>query len=750
MSLPTFTLPDLLTSLPLTTFEFSPEAAAEATALLDAGPEAIFHRLLRDQESEAMLLASRRVLHAFLPLPDGGEGLEEQSVDADGIAAEVRAVRAELEPTIKALTELEPALREAVARQRAPLGLVGGCWLDTLSQPATQPSVLVNRLFEQHFVLRGEGKAGRSVHRRRRRALEDAGIHLPALTAADFLDKAQARPLTALHANFYLALGRLPASFLPEVVGVHYAFHALGTDDLLNGLAPALPEDRLRDVLAEYLDLTCESPHGPAERARLLAAVRRVLDLEHEHVAMLGELAGWRAGLSLGARAAEIVARHAPYAGLLHRDIRVAGSPLTETFAAPDFDAADFLTRFRRTPHLKPRPGGGCRFLDAIKFGGPMFAIFDEHESAVLTAWVAEVHATGGGGGSAAGGGRWPVPEADLPPIELPVNRVGDVQARRWRTAVETSAPPDVIHAELPALDDREFLYRLVNIEHFPNTLARAKERAREGFADGDVLLIHGAAGRHTDASWFDYTPDALRARVETIYWDKLVNPYEPLAEIPDREQVVFHQKTMALGNLIEAAWAHRVGNTGHDRRRSDELMFAIYADEMGRGEVRKNHITLIHQVMESMSIGLPHVRDAAFKDQEELPDSHYFFAIGQLCLGLFPDSFYCEILGYNLAIEMYGLGELRMHEIEKLRAHGFDTAYEDAHLSIDNVSTGHTRQAVDVITTYLDEVERDHGAVAVQEEWRRIWRGYASFAFFTEHQLVASLRENAEAELVI
>ncbi|MFI0444571.1 iron-containing redox enzyme family protein [Actinomadura sp. 6N118] len=739
MSLPTFRLPDLLTSLPLTTFEFSPGAAAEATALLDAGPEATFHRLLRDQESEAMLLAARRILHAFLPLPDGDSG---QNVDADDIAAEVRAVRDELQPALNAVIDLDPGLLEAVLRQRAPIGLVGGCWLDTLSQPATQPSVIVNRLFEQHFALRGEGKPGRSVHRRRRRALENAGIHLPALTAADFLDKAQARPLTTLHANFYVALGRLPASFLPEVVGVHYAFHALGTDDVLNGMAAALPESRLRDVLAEYLDLTRESPQGPAERARLLAAVRRVLDLEREHVAMLGELARWRAGLSLDAQVAEIIARHAPFAGRLHRDIRVAGRPLTETFAAPDFDAADFLTRFRRTPYLKPRPGGGCRFLDAIKFGGPMFAIFDEHESAVLTSWVAAVHAAGGGGGSAAGGGGGPV--------ELPVNRVGDVQAELWRTAVEASAPPDVVHAELPAIDDREFLYRLVNIEHFPNTLAKAKERALASFADGDVLLIHGAAGRYTDASQFDYTPEALRERVEAIYWDKLVNPYEPLSEIPDREQVVFHQKTMALGNLIEAAWAHRCGNTGHDLRRSDELMFAIYADEMGRGEVRKNHITLIHQVLESMSIGLPHVRDAAFKEQEELPDSHYFFAINQLCLGLFPDSFYCEILGYNLAIEMYGLGELRMHEIEKLRAHGFDIAYEEAHLSIDNVSTGHTRQAVDVITTYLDEVERDHGAAAAQEEWRRIWRGYASFAFFTEHQLIASLREKAEAELVI
>ncbi|MEU5883463.1 iron-containing redox enzyme family protein [Spirillospora sp. NPDC047279] len=716
MSLPIFRLPDLIASLPLTPFEFSPGVDGEADALLAEGPAATFHRLLRDQESEAMLLASRRIVHAFLPLPSSQP---DTGVSAGAIAAEVESVRAELAATLRALTEDGDVLRE-----RATLGLVGGCWLDTVSQPVTQPSVIVNRLFQHHFELRGKGRPGRSVHRARRRALENAGVHLPWITAADFLDKAQARPLTTLHASFYVALGRLPASFLPEVVGVHYAFHALAADDTLLGLPSPLPESELRAVLAEYLDLS-----GPAERARLLNAVRRVLDLEREHVTMLAELSAWRAGLSLDARAAEIVARHAPYAGRLHRDLRVAGRPLTETFAAPDFDAAAFLTTFRRTPYLKRRPDGGCRFLDAIRFGGPMFAIFDENESAVLTAWAAEVHASDG----------------DPPPVELPVNRAGDTQAERWRTAVETSAPPDVVHAKAHIADDREFLYRLVNIEHFPNTLALARERALAGLVDGEVLFTHGAAGRYTDASYFDYTPDALRHRVEAIYWDKLVNPYRPLAEIPDREQVIFHQKTMALGNLIEAAWAHRTGNLGHDRRRSDELMFAIYADEMGRGEVRKNHITLIHQVMESMEIDLPHVRDAAFKEQEEIPDSHYYFAIDQLCLGLFPDSLYCEILGYNLGIEMYGLGEIRMHEIEKLRAHGFDIAYEEAHLSIDNVSTGHTRQAIDVITTYLDEVERDHGAEAARDDWRRIWRGYASFAFFTEHQLVGSLPKDAE-----
>jgi len=163
---------------------------------------------------------------------------------------------------------------------------------------------------------------------------------------------------------------------------------------------------------------------------------------------------------------------------------------------------------------------------------------------------------------------------------------------------------------------------------------------------------------------------------------------------------------------------------------------------------------------MSSLSVHLPHVRDAAFTEQELLPDSSYPFPVHQVCMALFPDSFYSEILGYNLAIEMNGLGFVRMHEMDRLRAYGFDISYEEVHLSIDNVSTGHSKQSVDVIISYLDSVERTHSSAVVQNEWRRIWRGYAAFAYFIEHELIATLptedssasesTEHEDAELMI
>ncbi|MEU7067488.1 iron-containing redox enzyme family protein [Streptomyces sp. NPDC046161] len=733
---PAFPLPDLTTSLPPGPVEASPAALAEAERITAAAPAELFARLLADQESESALIAARMVLTSFLTTEQGeggpgdaeaaGDAEAEAEADADAVAAHVLAARAELAAALTPLREHDdPGIRAAVLRQRAPLALTGACWLDTVSQAATQPAEIVGRLFGQHWLLQGEGTAEAGQPARRRRALAGQGVYLPEVEAAGFLRDAGARPLTALHAAFRVALSRLPAAFLPEVVGVHYAAHALGLDELLLGGEPMLAESDVRPLLAEYLASTAQSPTGPEDRRRALAAVRLLVRMEREHTAVLTELARWQEGLSLDDQVAAIVARHAPHAGRQHRAVRLGTRKLTDWLDDEHLDAAAFVAEFRTSRQVRPaRDGGPCRFLKSIKFGGPMFGIFDEREAAVFTAWTRSIAA-----GEPAGPPSGPA-------------TAGDDAARAWTARLTAVRPAELVPREPdPAPDERTFFHRLVNFERYPNVLPLARARAEAGLSDAELLFSHGAGGLLTDAEYFDYTPEALMERVERIYWDKLVDPYEPLTEIPDRDQVVFEQSTYALGSLIDGTWAHRIANLGRRARRSDDMLFSIYADEMGRGDMAKNHITIIHKVLASMDMDLPHIRQEAFLDQGDLPDHLYGFSVHQVCLSLFPDTLYNEILGYNLGIEMFGLGAMRLHEIQKLRSHGFDISYEEAHLSIDNFSAGHARQSAEIVVAYLDDVRRASGGEAVQREWRRIWRGYASFAYFVEHALVKRVR---------
>jgi hypothetical protein len=712
-------LPDRTVALPARSFEISPAGRDEADRLRQLPVAELFFRLVRDQESDAVLLTCRRLLDAFLSPDVFPSAAPEPACGIAEVPALVEQVRAELAPVVAELAGLPADLRQLVYRQRAPLSLLDGCWLDLVSQPATQPAVLVNRLYAQHYRLRGAGNPARGQEHRRRRALEAAEVTLPPIGAQNFLAKAQARPLTALHACGYLALSRLPANFLPELVGVHFAFRMLGIDDLLLGSQPVLSGEELLSLLAEFAELA-----DPAAQARLLRAVQLVLDLEREHVGMLAELARWRSELSLESRVAEIIARHAPLAGRQHGRISVGGRLLSEIFTEAELDLTDFLGRFRESGYVRHGRDGTSPFTTAIKFGGPMFGIFDEQEAAVFRSWVASVQA------------------GERPSIEISPNTSGDAAAERWARRFAESEPADVLISSPTVADDRELFFRLVNIENFPNTLALAAEHARRNLADAELLFEHGAAGRYTDASYFDYTPEALYQHGERVYWGKLVDPYRPLTELPDRDEVIFTQSTYALGYLIDGAWLHKLGNTGHAERESDQMLFAIYADEVGHGDLVKNHITLTHRVLHSLGIDLPHIRTEAFKEQADLPDDLYGFSLHQLALCLLPDTFYNELLGYNYAIEMFGSGELRLHEIQKLRHHGFDDCYEQAHLTIDNFSAGHTKQAADIIVSYLDGVRRTAGEDVVQQEWRRIWRGYASFALFVEHALLKQLAD--------
>jgi hypothetical protein len=448
---------------------------------------------------------------------------------------------------------------------------------------------------------------------------------------------------------------------------------------------------------------------SPADRDRLHKALRVALDLEREHVVLLNELADWHQSQSLESKVAAIIARHAPYAGRHHTRIMVGDRPLADLFAT--LDPATFLAEFREADP--------ARFTKAIKFGGPMFGIFDAHEAATFQAWVQTVE------------------KGERPAIVIAPCTAGDAQAQARSAAITASTPDDLVITDPGTPTDRELFHRLINIETYPNTRPLAARRAARAFEDAEILFTCGAVGRYTDASYFDYTPDALYRRTERIYHDKLVAPYRPLEQIPDRDEVIFLQTTYALGALVDAAWIHRVANLGRYHRPCDGALFAIYADEMGHGDLRKNHITLIHKALASMDVYLPHISDPAFLTQADLPDDLYGFSLHQLCMALFPDTYFTEILGYNLAIEMFGLGELRLHEIQKLRHYGFDDCYEQAHLTIDNLSAGHSRQAADIIVSYLDDIRRTLSDAAVQHQWRRIWRGYASLAHFVEHTLL-------------
>ncbi|KTS26642.1 iron-containing redox enzyme family protein [Pantoea stewartii] len=720
---------DSTTALPYLTFHFSPHAKSALEAWLDKGSAKALYKIfagdIESEEQQLLALLLTKTLSAGAPA-----GLP--TLTATELPAFIATANATLRQRAAQLLQANEEDRKQLLRQRALLALTAGCWLDAVSQPATEPAEVVCLLSGQNFALKGHGEIADSQQKQRYRQFAAMGIAVPEVYTSGIIESLGSVELTAWQAAFWLALSRLSASHLPEIVGFHYAYYSLGFDDALLDLPAPVAKTQLDTLMATFLRHCQKDEQGVVSEKRMLNAIAWAVQLELENSEMLLALQSQLEQRTPDDRMAEIVRRHLPLAGKQHQRIRLEKRNLAEWLGEED-EMAEFLRALRASPYLRQTRAGECSFQKAIRFGGSMFGIFTQQEAKIMARWMTDTQSG----------------------YDIRLNHfaeAGSEQAMAWRQRCrDTSLEPHVVWQSAQLPDHRELFYRLVNIEHYASHLALLKQRVEQTLQHAEVLFSTGSSGRYTDASYFSYTPEALLARMEKIYWEKLVQPYERLTEIPDRESVLFGQKLMALGSMIDGAWAHRFGGTMRNYRRSDGKMLAIYADEMGLGEYEKNHITLILRVLKSMDISLPHIREKAFCQQDELPDL-YDFSLHQLAMSQFPDTFYEELLGYNLGIEMLGLGEMRMHEIQKLRRYGFDTIYEEAHLTIDNFSAGHSRQAVDLIIDYLDDCKPGLSDEELQQRWRRIWRGYASFALYIETDLpIESVPENSEhGELLI
>ncbi|CAI1114002.1 Uncharacterised protein [Serratia marcescens] len=719
---------DSTTSLPSEKFHFSPAAYAALDGMREgADARTLYQTLSGDLESETQQLLSLQLIQTLLtaplrmssPQPGDRKALEDYLAQAKG----------SLKHAADQLQLADEEVRQDLLKQRALLSMLAGCWLDRVSQPATEPADIVNILNAHHFSVKGVSDIGHSQQQQRQHRFAALGVTIPFVGVPGALNQLQSNDLTLWQALFWLAVSRLPASYLPEVVGIHVAYYVLAFDDALLDMHAILCETQLSMLLESWFNVCDSSPTGEADMQRFYRALCLTTELELNHCTMLQEQQTQLASRTRDDRIAEIMARHFPFAGKQHQQVLLEKQPLNQ-WPVDNITAMEaFLNAFQRSPYLRQKTAvqGGCRFMQAIRFGGPMFGIFSQREAELMAEWIADVQQQERNVTLS----RWQHP--------------GHARAAFWREHYRQTRIDALLTLETPPEpEERELFYRLVNIEHYANHLVATKQQVMQTLQQAEALFHCGWQGRYTDASYFDYSAEALRARAETIYWDKLVNPVQRLTTVPDRDSVIFNQKLMALGSMIDGAWAHRFGNTLRHHRRSDSMMLAIYADEMGRGEVEKNHITLILKVLRSMAITLPHIRTPEFRHQQELPDI-YAFSLHQLGMSLFPDTFYEELLGYNLGIEMLGLGEMRMHEIQKLRRYGFDTAYEEAHLTIDNFSAGHARQAVELIVAYMEDLEPTLPADERQQRWRRIWRGYASFAWFLETELQHSASDVAD-----
>ena len=292
-----------------------------------------------------------------------------------------------------------------------------------------------------------------------------------------------------------------------------------------------------------------------------------------------------------------------------------------------------------------------------------------------------------------------------------------------------------------------EYFHLLTNIEQHPDFLPKAKELAY-AFLD--------AADFSADDFYqpFDYTSEAFEQRLKDIY-DAFVDSMEsdsqwntgeiqwPVVVRYEGDRAVSKSKEFSVGrfsdralkeglrqgapfNLVDGAWLQRIQATGPaDGIRAH--LFSIWDDEAGNGRVSQNHCNVYDTLLRSLGFYLPPITARKFIEQDFIPGV-FISPVFQLCIGLFPDEFYPELLGMTLYLEWEATPTLTPN-VRLYRCRGIDPHFYQLHVAIDNITAGHGYLAMDAIRLYLQKVEDEGGNKKVQEAWQRIWRGYVTWA---------------------
>jgi hypothetical protein len=308
--------------------------------------------------------------------------------------------------------------------------------------------------------------------------------------------------------------------------------------------------------------------------------------------------------------------------------------------------------------------------------------------------------------------------------------------------AANDTKPPISRHdVQTPSIATREELkahkalyYKLHNLEQYPDILPECQQ-----------LLLSLLSSSLADAS---RVPESGILSVETFSRDRLgaflkakdvdvTNQWEDyLARrraggsremFSDVAEAKWWLKQAAPVKYVDGAWLGHMDkvSTPFKYRNIAKNAWQVMSEELGDGDLAKNHVHVYRDLMNDIEAGLPAADSKDFiHPRHELNEVRCWkAALAQLLISLFPHDFLPEILGFNMAYESLPLHLLKtVKELRELRLNPY---YFELHISIDNADSGHAAMAMAAVANYVDTVEHDEGLEAARIAWKRVQAGY-------------------------
>ena len=660
------------------------------------------------------------------------ESATESALDPDAV---ITAIRAMQDSTSQALPAALPP--QSVLLRYAPTALSLGCWLWQSVQVKQTHTALGGALVDAFFFMCGEGDFAQHPASQYRGLLSSVSVCLPPLSSRAFVEDPRLCDADFALPLFGLFVGNQPASALPDVLGIHAAMMLWGPPpavcQAMKKCASASQlqsweqntdrQDRALALIRKTLTLYAEA--GNPNWPRVLAVAAKLRDLRSAFVDALVPSApptAWENMLAL-------VQRKFRHGFGFHRHVHLAGRSLDRFFDPQKPDLQGFLIALSRSHFVTPgRPEQSLILRRTTQFGGTMFGIFDDQELAVLSSWIAAL------------------PDSAVPEIATPQatqdhgldERDNEGTATKTETAWETlGGSPFGGTGPLPSLDLPSLYHHLLADAGDPAWTACAKTYLAERITE---VAKAGSVDRLTEQKLWPYSASRLADWVDSqLRQQVLGNPdvggkTEPQEDMGierhlHKSEVLWLLTQLAPAALIDGAWLQGITTPLFSAQIVTPLLFQIYRDELGAGVPQQHHGNLMRSVLVAEGIVLPDCDSLDFVRYPGFLPASFSTPVLWLAISRCTDSFFPELLGLNLAIELAGVGKGYDRATALLRKHGIDPYFFVLHNTIDNGASGHTAWSVRAIVLYLEQLCATADQEAVATCWQRIFRGYALYA---------------------
>lgn len=402
----------------------------------------------------------------------------------------------------------------------------------------------------------------------------------------------------------------------------------------------------------------------------------------------------------------------APFAAGHHGRAKLGPKLLDDWFSADVFDSDGFLDELLKSGYLNRQSPQNSRLLtELISFEGPMFGVFTECEIDTIMNWLE--------------GSKSPMPY--------------DRHAVYRKPALASLEPCLNPLAPGQKYQVRTLFYQLLNLEYYPETLPSAKNFVEKILIRSKRSLMFGAASR---IGRFSYTHESFETYIDCLYQREMSRrkKFEPP---PKFEKAIYRWGVFQLAPtvLVDGCWLQSIASADNWASPLHQKLFSIFADEIGNGSIHNNHPNVYRKLLASLDIKLPDFKTREFAFYPDFLDASFDLPVYLLAISHFPKAFLPEIIGLNLAIELSGLGATYQGLVDEMDYWGIDSHIVRLHQSIDNLASGHSAIAKQVVMIYLDQVACQYGQEAMIFHWNRIGAGYASLGIASRRLKWALLR---------